>query len=71
MANTLICLPPEIVHNILKYVNPIDLARVSKTCRILHRSIAQDRLLCKELYCRLLVGLSLVVESFACAYHAV
>ncbi|KAE9380115.1 hypothetical protein N431DRAFT_323198 [Stipitochalara longipes BDJ] len=51
MANTLICLPPEIVHNILKYVDPIDLARVAGTCRMLRRSIAQDRLLCKEVWC--------------------
>ncbi|KAH8779526.1 hypothetical protein BGZ57DRAFT_311187 [Hyaloscypha finlandica] len=51
MANALICLPPEIVHNILKYVNPIDLARIAETCRMLHRSIAQDRLLCKEVWC--------------------
>jgi hypothetical protein len=56
MANALICLPPEIVHNILKYVNPIDLARIAETCRMLHRSIAQDRLLCKEVWCLCLVS---------------
>lgn len=56
MANTLISLPPEIVHNILKYVNPIDLARLSSTCRMLHRSISQDRLLYKEVYCQHLVS---------------
>jgi hypothetical protein len=71
MANTLISLPPEIVNNILKFVNPIDLARLSKACRILHRAIAQDRLLCKEVYCRVLVGPSPLVESFACGYYAV
>jgi hypothetical protein len=56
MANALICLPPEIVHNILKYVNPVDLARIAETCRMLHRSIAQDRLLCKEVWCVCLVS---------------
>ena len=57
MTSTIISLPPEIVHNILKYVNPIDLARVSRTCRVLHRSVAQDHLLCKKMYCRVLVSL--------------
>jgi hypothetical protein len=56
MANALIRLPPEIVHNILKYVNPVDLARIAKTCRMLHRSIMQDRLLCKEIWCLSLVS---------------
>ena len=56
MANTIICLPPEIVHNILKHVDPIDLARVAGTCRVLRRAIALDRLLCKEVWCLHLVS---------------
>lgn len=56
MANALISLPPEIVHNILKYVDPIDLARVAGTCRVLRRSISLDRLLCKEVWCLHLVS---------------
>ena len=48
MANTLIALPPEIVHLILKYVDPKDLARVARTCWVLQRSVVRDRLLWRE-----------------------
>lgn len=71
MANTLICLPPEIVHNILKHVEPIDLARIAKTCRMLHRSIVQDRLLCKEVWCAWLVSIRLSHLSLICSQWTV
>lgn len=48
MANTLITLPPEIVHHILKYVDPKDLASVARTCWVLQRCVVRDRLLWRE-----------------------
>ena len=50
MANTLITLPPEIVHHILKYVDPKDLARVARTCWVLQRCVVRDRLLWREVW---------------------
>lgn len=71
MANTLITLPPEIVHHILKYVDPKDLASVARTCWALQRCVVRDRLLWKEVwgmcfvssfvfFCFVLFGLSWV-----------
>jgi hypothetical protein len=44
--------PPEILHNILRQVEPEDLARLSKSCRMLHQFILNDRLLWKAQYLR-------------------
>lgn len=50
MANTLVTLPPEIVHHILKYVDPKDLASVARTCWVLQRCVVRDRLLWREVW---------------------
>jgi hypothetical protein len=55
MANALINLPNEILHNILKYVDPRDLGQIFMVCKQLHKFI-DDIILFKEVYCILLVG---------------
>lgn len=54
MANTLISLPNEILHNILKYVDPCDLGRFFRVCKLL-KKVVDDDLLFKEVYCYILV----------------
>lgn len=50
MANTLIGLPNEILHNIIKYVDPRDLGQIFLTCKILHK-FEDDSVLFREVYC--------------------
>jgi hypothetical protein len=47
---TLLALPPEVLHNVLKAVDPRDLATLPRTCRALHTFISGNRQLFKELY---------------------
>ncbi|CZR51789.1 uncharacterized protein PAC_01666 [Phialocephala subalpina] len=53
MANTLIALPNEILHNIFKYVDPRDLAQVFLTCKVM-RKFSDDAVLFREVYCEVL-----------------
>ena len=55
MANDFLNLPHEVLHCILTYVDPHDIARLS-CCRTLHAFIRSDRLLFKELYLNHFVG---------------
>lgn len=52
-------LPHEVLHNVLKDVSPRDLAMISRCCGELHRFIADNRPLYKELYLTRLVSCSL------------
>lgn len=54
MADTLITLPNEILHNILKFVDPIDLGKVFRVCKLLGKFV-DDGILFKEVYCNILV----------------
>lgn len=54
----LIELPPEILHNVLRAVDPLDLASLSLCCRVLHDFISDNRPLFKELYLQRLVSLT-------------
>jgi F-box-like len=53
----LIALPPEILHNVLKAVEPEDLAILSRCCRALHDFIHDNRQLFKELFLQRLASL--------------
>jgi hypothetical protein len=46
----LLALPPEILHNVLKAVDPQDLATLPRCCRALQTFISGNRQLFKELY---------------------
>jgi hypothetical protein len=59
----ILSLCPEILNGIFQEVNPEDLGSLSKTCRLLHLFIKNDRLLWKELYLRNYVS-RLEVSSF-------
>jgi hypothetical protein len=50
-------LPPEILHAILGYVDPEDLARISVTCRCLSNFISGNNALCRAVYMRIMVQL--------------
>ncbi|KAI1177451.1 hypothetical protein F4777DRAFT_577012 [Nemania sp. FL0916] len=43
-------LPPEIVHHILGYVNPPDLASVPRTCRSLYHAVTGNTTVFKQVY---------------------
>lgn len=45
-------LPPEILHNILSYVEPEDLARIPLTCRVFNNFIKENNALCRAIYLR-------------------
>lgn len=45
-------LPPEILHNIFKDVDPEDLARIPLTCRSLNNFIKGNNALCRAIYLR-------------------
>jgi hypothetical protein len=47
---TLLALPSEVLHNVLKAVNPQDLASLPRCCRALHTFISGNKQLFKELY---------------------
>ncbi|KAH8839194.1 hypothetical protein MCOR27_005831 [Pyricularia oryzae] len=47
-------LPPEILHNVLCFVRPRDLARVSRTNKHLNNFVQNNGPLCREIYLRLL-----------------
>ncbi|KAK3306592.1 uncharacterized protein B0T15DRAFT_412957 [Chaetomium strumarium] len=47
-------LPPEILHAILGYVDPEDLARISVTCRCLNNFIKGNNALCRAVYMRVM-----------------
>lgn len=49
LTGALTGLPHEILHNILQWVEPVDLARLSRTCHILHRFISENRALFKDI----------------------
>lgn len=49
-------LPHEVLHNVLKDVEPLDLATLSTCCGDLHRFISDNRPLFKELYLTRLVS---------------
>ncbi|KAI9746333.1 MAG: hypothetical protein M1818_000045 [Claussenomyces sp. TS43310] len=53
---SLLTLPHEILHNILKWVGPIDLARLSCSCHALHSFISSNRSLFKEIVLQKLDG---------------
>lgn len=55
MATNLLNLPHEVLHRILIYVDPADIARLS-CCRTLYSVIKSDGLLSRELYLRHFVG---------------
>ena len=56
--------PPEILHNVLKAVEPQDLATLSRCCRYLHDFIYNNRQLFKELYLqRLVISLTKLSRS--------
>ncbi|KAH7336270.1 hypothetical protein BKA65DRAFT_538423 [Rhexocercosporidium sp. MPI-PUGE-AT-0058] len=50
----LIALPNEILHNIFKHVDPVDLAHLSTSCRFLNNNIASDGQLYRAVYCQIL-----------------
>lgn len=52
----LIQLPPEIIHNILRFVNPDDLGWIAATCRFLRDCITGNNVLYRDIYLRILVG---------------
>jgi hypothetical protein len=54
---TLADMPREIKQEIIKGLDPLDLAAVSKTSRDLHSLMADDWLLCKSVYTQYLVSL--------------
>lgn len=43
-------LPPEIIHNVLRFVDPPDLAWVSRICKIFHYSIKGNPTLFRDVY---------------------
>lgn len=47
---TLLALPPEVLHNVLRAVDPKDLATLPRCCRVLRAFISGNRQLFKELY---------------------
>lgn len=55
MAHSLFRLPGEVLHSILAYVGPEDLASL-RCCHSLSEFIKHDRLLFKEIYLRHYVG---------------
>ncbi|KAH6710998.1 F-box domain-containing protein [Leptodontidium sp. MPI-SDFR-AT-0119] len=50
----LIALPNEILHNIFRHVDPVDLAHLSTSCRFLNDNIASDGQLYRAVYCQIL-----------------
>jgi len=52
----LLALPPEVLHNVLKAVDPRDLAALPRCCRALHTFISGNKQLFKELYLQRLAG---------------
>ncbi|KAK3353512.1 hypothetical protein B0T25DRAFT_456234 [Lasiosphaeria hispida] len=46
----LIQLPPEIIHNILTFVDPEDLAVLPKICRFLYSYVTGNAALCRDIY---------------------
>ncbi|VUC25352.1 unnamed protein product [Clonostachys rosea] len=52
MAETayLIGLPPEILHHILIWLDPADLAPVSKVCQFLYKVVKGNQKLCQDIY---------------------
>lgn len=57
MAVTLVDISPEILHNLLAFVDVPDLARLSMSCHFLRDFIARDELLWRKLYLGLFVSL--------------
>ena len=53
---TLADMPREIKQEIIKGLDPLDLAAISKTSRDLHSLMADDWLLCKSVYSQYLVS---------------
>ena len=43
-------LPPEVIHNVLQYVDPSDLAFVPRVCQALHHSVRGNAMLFKHVY---------------------
>ncbi|KAK8090995.1 hypothetical protein PG994_000500 [Apiospora phragmitis] len=43
-------LPPEVIHNVLQYVDPRDLAFVPRVCQTLHHSVRGNSMLFKHVY---------------------
>lgn len=68
---SLINLPPEIVHNILSFVDPEDLGTIPQTCHALYDFTKGNRALCRDIYHRTLVrtlkstGLQHVITAIA------
>ncbi|EAQ88248.1 hypothetical protein CHGG_04867 [Chaetomium globosum CBS 148.51] len=54
MAAALTNLPPEILHNILSYVEPEDLTWLPLTCRVFNNFIKGNNPLCRAIYLRVL-----------------
>lgn len=55
---SLIKLPPELISQILGFVDPKDLAQVNLTCQFLYRAQRDNIALFRTLYLRLLVSIS-------------
>lgn len=49
-------LPNEILHNVFKHVDPVDLAQLSRSCKFLNGNIRSDGHLFKAVYCYMLVS---------------
>ena len=47
---SLLDLSHEVLHCVLLYVEPADLASLNRSCRVLNDYINNNKLLCKELY---------------------
>jgi len=43
-------LPAEILHNILRFVDPRDLATLPRVCRYLHGYVQGNQRLCRDIY---------------------
>lgn len=43
-------LPPEVIHNVLQYIDPSDLAFVPRVCQALHHSVRGNAMLFKHVY---------------------
>ncbi|KAL2068986.1 hypothetical protein VTL71DRAFT_15324 [Oculimacula yallundae] len=53
MSN-LIALPNEILHNIFRHVDPVDITRLSLSCRVLYENLVSDGQLFRAMYFQLL-----------------
>lgn len=59
----LTALPAEVLHHILQWLNPADLAALPLVCHMLHAFVNSNQALCREIYLNSLVGFFLFKSS--------